>query len=484
MDLNSNVNVVFLTGATGFVGKVLVEKILRSLPQVKKIYLLLRVSGKNTLESRVHEEIFGSRLFETLKAQYATTKEFLDQVVPKVVAVQGDITLENLGMSTKDTTMVQADTTVLINCAASVSFTHPLREALNMNCYGTLRALKLAQGMPHLDAVVQVSTAYVNAHMKGENVQESIYPYPLGDANQLFDRLGNMTDGEMEAYERDVALKTFPNTYVVSKSLTEQLIQGWSRSMNLPLVIVRPPIISASLNEPVPGWIEGTGTFTGPMVLCAIGAIQEWVGKVNTIMEVVPVDIVCNTILMAATQAGRNLLKVPIFQLGTSAYNPVELNLIALHIEQYWQQARISRINRVSNDIRFDLYSPTDFEIRFKKRFAKELRKSQDTNQIKLRKKLDRAYEVPKLNTFIAVDEWFFDISNTIALDEMAPMELRSGLTNKFDWLVFMDNYCRGVHEFILKDEIDRSQVIRYSQKSQQKVCTSKDDEDFVTSNL
>ena len=33
---------VFITGATGFMGKVLVEKLLRSCPGVKKIYLLLR----------------------------------------------------------------------------------------------------------------------------------------------------------------------------------------------------------------------------------------------------------------------------------------------------------------------------------------------------------------------------------------------------------------------------------------------------------
>ena len=42
---------LFLTGATGFVGKVLVEKLLRSCPDVKKIYCLIRPKkGKSAAE--------------------------------------------------------------------------------------------------------------------------------------------------------------------------------------------------------------------------------------------------------------------------------------------------------------------------------------------------------------------------------------------------------------------------------------------------
>jgi hypothetical protein len=48
---------VLVTGATGFMGKVLVEKLLRSCPHLSNIYLLVRSKkGKNS-ESRL-EEIF------------------------------------------------------------------------------------------------------------------------------------------------------------------------------------------------------------------------------------------------------------------------------------------------------------------------------------------------------------------------------------------------------------------------------------------
>lgn len=45
---------IFITGGSGFMGKVLIEKLLRTCPQISKIYLLLRAkSGKNVLERRV-----------------------------------------------------------------------------------------------------------------------------------------------------------------------------------------------------------------------------------------------------------------------------------------------------------------------------------------------------------------------------------------------------------------------------------------------
>lgn len=33
---------IFLTGTTGFVGKVVLEKILRSLPMIKKLFIMVR----------------------------------------------------------------------------------------------------------------------------------------------------------------------------------------------------------------------------------------------------------------------------------------------------------------------------------------------------------------------------------------------------------------------------------------------------------
>ena len=46
---------VFVTGATGFIGKVLLEKLVRSCPNVGNIYMLMRPKRSQDVEKRVEE---------------------------------------------------------------------------------------------------------------------------------------------------------------------------------------------------------------------------------------------------------------------------------------------------------------------------------------------------------------------------------------------------------------------------------------------
>lgn len=44
---------IFVTGATGFMGKVLVEKLLRACPGIERVYLLMRPSRDQTVDCRL-----------------------------------------------------------------------------------------------------------------------------------------------------------------------------------------------------------------------------------------------------------------------------------------------------------------------------------------------------------------------------------------------------------------------------------------------
>lgn len=46
---------VFITGGSGYVGKVLIEKLLRSCPRIKTVYVLLREKKNKSLTERIHE---------------------------------------------------------------------------------------------------------------------------------------------------------------------------------------------------------------------------------------------------------------------------------------------------------------------------------------------------------------------------------------------------------------------------------------------
>lgn len=46
---------IFLTGATGFLGKVFIEKILRSCPDVRHIFLLMRPKKGLSIDERLEE---------------------------------------------------------------------------------------------------------------------------------------------------------------------------------------------------------------------------------------------------------------------------------------------------------------------------------------------------------------------------------------------------------------------------------------------
>jgi hypothetical protein len=100
---------------------------------LNRVYLLVRTSGNTTLQDRLKNEIASSKIFDTLRSQFATEQEFQEKVVKKIVPIHGDIMMDQLGISNEDLATIQADTGVVINSAASVSFDDPLESALEVS---------------------------------------------------------------------------------------------------------------------------------------------------------------------------------------------------------------------------------------------------------------------------------------------------------------------------------------------------------------
>lgn len=92
-----------------------------------------------------------------------------------------------------------------------------------------------------------------------------------------------------------------PNTYTLTKSIAEQIVLTYSNK--LPISIVRPSIVTAAYNEPYPGWIDGIQGITGIIVEIARGTLSSILATSKYTCDIIPVDIVVNTIILSARES-------------------------------------------------------------------------------------------------------------------------------------------------------------------------------------
>lgn len=294
---------VFMTGGTGFVGKVLLYKILSEIPDIKNVYLLCR--GKKPRRSnkvlnpqeRLEKEVLGSQCFEPLRQRLG--KEKWASLSSRVKAVNGDITLDGLGLSNADRDLITNNVELIVHLAATVNFNERLNASVQMNTLGGLRVLMLAKKCKKLEAMVHVSTCYVNFQRQGRDNpnMEKIYPLEF-DPEAMVKHILAMHDEEVpQESKRLLREHNFPNTYTFTKSMGEQLLCKYKE--NVPLVIVRPSIIGASLRDPFPGWVDALTAAGGLLLTGCLGVLRELNLRSDLLADVVPVDFVVNVIIKA-----------------------------------------------------------------------------------------------------------------------------------------------------------------------------------------
>lgn len=83
--------------------------------------------------------------------------------------------LSGLGVSPEHHEILMTEVDIIINCAASINFDDPLLEALNINYFGSLRILDIANNSKSVKSFTHVSTAYTNTNRAGR-IEEKVYP--------------------------------------------------------------------------------------------------------------------------------------------------------------------------------------------------------------------------------------------------------------------------------------------------------------------
>jgi 1-acyl-sn-glycerol-3-phosphate acyltransferase len=275
--------VVLLTGATGFVGKVVLENLLRQREEfgIVRVHVLIR-SGRRGEEpqARFVDEIVASPCFDRLAPGW----DSLVRVVP------GELTEGNCGIPAELRESLAGEVTHIVHCAASIEFDLPLEDAASQNITSALNVLALARECRRLENMVSISTAYVRPH-PGDRVPvlEDLVELPFDPAAVYEDILAGRA-------EESALLEAtgHPNTYTLTKCITEHLLV--QNAGDVRLSIVRPSIVSATWQHPMPGWIDSKAAFAGFVVLIGLGLMRALAANRNCVLDVVPCDAVAERV--------------------------------------------------------------------------------------------------------------------------------------------------------------------------------------------
>ena len=365
---------VLITGSTGFLAKVVLEKLIRSVPDIGCIVLLIR-GGKNGADARMRFErdIATSSIFDRLRTERPAflASFFADQVE----CITGEVTEPCFGMPLADFNALARRVDLVINAAASVNFREALDEALAINALSVQHIAELthAGNIP----LIQVSTCYVNGYSRGDMREANVAPpravlprhadghYDLyGLLRHLQHRIAAVRADTADAEElarrltelgiAEANYHGWNDTYTFTKWMGEQLAMAAMRGQAL--TIVRPAIIESTLQEPAPGWIEGVKVADAIILAYARGKTSLFPAKPDEVVDIVPADLVANSIVLAAAEALAAPPALRIYQACTGSSNPVTvggvIDLIKNESQRNWRQYERLFYNEPKHDFR------------------------------------------------------------------------------------------------------------------------------------
>uniref|UniRef100_A0A3P8X8B1 Fatty acyl-CoA reductase n=1 Tax=Esox lucius TaxID=8010 RepID=A0A3P8X8B1_ESOLU len=310
---------VLITGATGFMGKVLVEKLLRSCPHVRALYLLVRPKAGQSMQERV-SDMMKCKLFDRVRED---NPDFHQKIVP----ISSELIQPGLAIGPEDKETLTSCINIIFHCAATIRFDEPLKHALQLNVMATQQLISLAQQMPHLQAFIHISTAYANCNRR--HIDDIIYPPPV-EPKKLIDSLEWMEDSIV----RDITPRLIgdhPNTYTYTKALAECVVQ--KESSKLSIAIIRPSIVGASWQEPFPGWIDNFNGPSGVFIAAGKGILRTMRANNDAVADLIPVDVVINLTLAAGWYTAVHRPKAAlVYNCTTGGINPFHWGEIGMFL--------------------------------------------------------------------------------------------------------------------------------------------------------
>ena len=384
---------LFIIGGTGFLGRVMLYMFLKYVPELERIYVLIRPTHGRTGEDRLQIEVLESPVF----TEADDVEVFRKLVAEKVQVIEGDAARPNLGMSDEDIKTIRENADAVFNTAGNVEFNPPLDLSLNANAIATRHVLDFTETTRCLK-YLHVSTCYVadralHADFAPETIVSDRIVGPGGnevridpvqeledatavvarikarfddpdrlrdyreDARKELRRMGREDVSDRMIDKTAKGLRTMalreelikegktraerinrPNVYTYTKTLAELLVK--SRENKIAYTIVRPSIVETALKYPFPGWNEGIQgsapliymTYRGHRMLPSLST--EPGERREASLDIIPVDLVAAGSMLALCALLEGEAK-PVYQLAAGPIeHPITPNVL-LNIVQH-----------------------------------------------------------------------------------------------------------------------------------------------------
>jgi thioester reductase-like protein len=362
---------ILLIGTTGFIGKVWLANLLNDLPEIGKIYLLIRRQKSTTPVRRFEKLVEESPVFDGLHQRYGA--DFPRFMAAQISVVEGDVSQPGLGMDSAVRVELAKSLDLVVNSSGLTDFNPDLRDALSSNVESIIHLLDFIRESDH-GGLLHLSTCYVAGALDGR-VNEELRPnytplhVPFFDAEKERKALQALIhDAQARAESADVTAELrqqartkstaakdlsgaalenqvrknrirwlrehlteagarrakelgWPNTYTLTKSLAESLIA--TRGKGLPIAIVRPSIVETSVEKPFLGWNEGINTSASLSYLLGT-YFRQLPSNERKRLDIIPVDQVSRGMTLIAAAIIERCHR-PVYQLATSVTNPCDM---------------------------------------------------------------------------------------------------------------------------------------------------------------
>lgn len=356
---------VFLTGASGFLGKAWLALVLDQLPELGRLTILMRPRRKKTGLDRFEDMINHSPVLAHLHEKHGA--KLADFLAARVEIVEGSVERPDFGLDDRTLERLAPSVDLLLHSAGLTDFDPDPRDSLDTNIDGTIHALELCRRFDRA-RLLHVSTCFVAGCRRGripETVPIGVTPNdksfdPEAEVREMRDRLdevvSRVNEGRVSsrAARRDLVETVreragrlgWPNTYTYGKALAEMLLV--KRAGDVPYTIFRPAIIEGAVDFPFPGWNEGFNG-CGPLAYLLATWFRQFPARRGNPFDIVPIDEVTRALTMslAALQEG---IHPQVTHCGTSDRNLCTIDragdLTALAHRRHLRKSGASLIER------------------------------------------------------------------------------------------------------------------------------------------